>query len=221
VRFRQVLRLPISVLIGLALIASACTDSAPSQESQVEDDQESTADEATEVSDFCAEAAAFINDRSVTDVSNFSAEFFAGVDQRLSGLVDTAPDDVRASLETLRSGFADSDQIFAEFDYDVTDQRLGPALASVDNEAMLTATDEVQLYLSETCELEPVGSLDPQQVSDIMDAFGVDRALAECLNLELGDVANIDPEELTPELMSRQVCGTSLFALLSGGQPTT
>jgi len=58
--------------------------------------------------------------------------------------------------------------------------------------------------------------VDPGQVDDIIEAFGVNRQLAECINLELGDVANIDPSELTPELLSRSVCGTSLVAILSG-----
>lgn len=208
----------------MAVIAAGCTDGDAEQADETVSDESATeSDEPVEAPavDFCTEADAFINDRSITNVASFSAEFFEDVDRRLGRLIETAPDEIVGDVEALRAGFASSDEIFGEFDYDVTDERLGPALEEVDNRSMLDATTNIQVYLTDECDLEPVGSLDPQEVSDIMDAFGVDRALAECLNLELGDVANIDPEELTPELMSMPVCGTSLIALLTGGQPST
>lgn len=199
-------RLSVAIVAMLAL--GAC--STPGDDTSGDDSGESAAE-------FCTEADLFINDRSVTDVTGFSPEFFADIDERLGQLADSAPAGVRADVEDLRAGFAGSDAIFSEFDYDTTDPGLATALERVDNEAMLGATDNIQRYLSETCGIDQADSPDPHQVADIMDAFDVDQALAECLNLELGDIASIDSEQLTPELLSRQVCGTSLIALLSGG----
>jgi len=168
---------------------------------------------------FCEDTNAFVTDRSVTDVSGFSAEFFATIDERLDELVDDAPVEVRDDLETLRSGFSETDGIFDAFDYDLSDARLGSALEAVDNEGMLAATQNIQRYLRVSCGIEPSDEIDPAQVEAIMTAFGVDRTLAECLNTELGDVANIGSAQLTPELLSQPVCGTSLIALLSGVAP--
>ena len=48
-------------------------------------------------------------------------------------------------------------------------------------------------------------------------AFGIeDLDVAECLHAQLGNVANIDSADLTPELMVAPVCNTSLLGLLSG-----
>lgn len=166
---------------------------------------------------FCDNANAFVTDRSVTDVANFNADFFAEVDDRLEALLVEAPAEVAADLEVLRSGFAATDTIFAEFDYDVTDARLVEALEAVDNEGMLAATDSIDSYLLEVCGIRSAANT--AEVEDIMTAFSIDRALAECINAELGDVANIASEDLTPELLRQEVCGTSLIALLSGVPP--
>lgn len=166
---------------------------------------------------FCSEAGRFIDDPSVTDVANVGPQFFDDVDRRLARLVETAPAGVVADVEALRAGFVDSDRIFADFDYETDDAGLAEALGRVDNQSMLTATDNIRRFLGHECGNEGGEAVDTAQVDDIVDAFGVDRALAECINVELGDVANIDSSELTPELLGRPVCGTSLLAILSAG----
>ncbi|MGB5760555.1 MAG: hypothetical protein WBM50_26810 [Acidimicrobiales bacterium] len=166
---------------------------------------------------FCSEAGRFIDDPSVTDVGNVGPQFFADIDRRLARLVETAPAGVVADVEALRAGFVDSDRIFAEFDYETDDAGLAEALGRVDNQSMLTATENIRRFLGQECGTEGGGAVDSAQVDDIVEAFGVDRSLAECINVELGDVANIDSSELTPELLSRPVCGTSLLAILSAG----
>lgn len=211
-------------VVSFVLLLAACTSGSASN---ADGETSSTATSAADTSEpaaasasasFCDAADDFITDRSVTDVALFSAEFFAGVDERLAALLADAPDELRPDLESLRAGFAGTDTIFAEFDYDVTRPGLGDALEQVDNEGMLNATDNIQIYLGDECGIS--SAVDPREVDDIIAAFGVDRALAECINLELGDVANIDSEDLTPELLQREVCGTSLIALLSGAPPT-
>lgn len=177
-----------------------------------------TSPSAGPVGDFCTDAARFVDDRSVTDISRFSEEFFADVDQRLSTMVNGAPPAIRGEVEILRAGFDGMDQALADFDYDLEDPGLPAALAQVDNEAMLAATAAVEQYLIDGCGAA-AGVTDPRQVADIQEAFGVDQATAECLNRELGDIANIDSGQLTPELMGRAVCGTSLIALLAGTPP--
>ncbi len=203
-------------MISALLLASACSTNA-------DVDAETGVDAEVEVSAaFCEDANAFITDRTVTDVSGFSESFFAGIDERLAALEAMAPADALADVMSLRSGFAEADAIFAEFDYDTADQQLGPALLAVDNEGLLAATENLQTYLAENCEITAADTgtetaVVPEEVEAIMDAFDVDRAMAECLNAEFGDLAAIPSEELTPELLSRPACGTTLIALLSGG----
>lgn len=191
-----------SALAVVSLIVGACTDTGTRGDDG-----------------FCDEAADFVADRSVTQAANFSAEFFATVDDRLAGLIEAAPDQLVVHLETLQQGFAHTDQALSRFDYDLNDPGLASALAQVDDDGMLDATSTIQLFLTEECGIDQSGGTDPDEVEAIMAAFGVDRALAECLNLELGDVARVPSQDLTPELMTRSVCGTSLFGLLTGTPP--
>ena len=87
---------------------------------------------------------------------------------------------------------------------------------------MLDATANIEDYLETECGLvtpaptDDQPPIDEQQVTDIMAAFGIERELAECINREFGDVANIDSAELTPELMTTPVCGTTLLGMLNG-----
>ncbi|MEM9654850.1 MAG: hypothetical protein AAGA65_22350 [Actinomycetota bacterium] len=195
-------------LLAFGLVAAGCSGG----------DSDSEADRQA----FCTEAEAFLLDDSVTRASNFSETFFADVDQRLGALEDTAPDDVLADVVDLRAGFAQSDTIFAEFDYDLTDPSLVPALERIDQASMLAATENIEAYLVSDCGLvtpDPdagPGPIDEAAVADIMTAFGINRDLAECIYRDLGDVANIDSAELTPELLTTPVCGTTLLGLLNG-----
>ncbi len=53
-------------------------------------------------------------------------------------------------------------------------------------------------------------------IADIMEAFAADEDTATCIYEAWGDVANIPPAELTPELMTFEICGTSIFQLMTG-----
>lgn len=181
----------------------------------------SSGDDAAAKEAFCADALAFVTDDSVTRASNFSLEFFQDVATRLSALVDAAPDEVEPDVAALRDGFAESDAVFAEFDYDITDPALVPALDRIDQESMLVATENIESYLETECglvtsDLSTEAPVDEQEVADIMAAFGIDRTLAECINRELGDVANIESSALTPDFLTSPVCGTTLLGILNG-----
>jgi hypothetical protein len=49
-----------------------------------------------------------------------------------------------------------------------------------------------------------------------VDAFATDEATATCIYDAWGDVANLPPEELTTELMTYEICGTSIFQMITG-----
>lgn len=58
---------------------------------------------------------------------------------------------------------------------------------------------------------------DPEAgIANIMEAFATDRATAECIYDAWGDVANVPPGELTPELMTFPICDTSILQLMTG-----
>ena len=58
---------------------------------------------------------------------------------------------------------------------------------------------------------------DPEAgIQNIRDAFATDQATAECIFEAWGDVANVPPAELTPELMTFPICGTSIFQMITG-----
>ena len=58
---------------------------------------------------------------------------------------------------------------------------------------------------------------DPEAgIANIMAAFATDEATATCIHEAWGDVANVAPAELTPELMVYQICGTSIFQMMTG-----
>jgi hypothetical protein len=73
----------------------------------------------------------------------------------------------------------------------------------------------------QTSELGPGGygfdRSDPDAgIANIMAAFSTDEATATCIHEAWGDVANVPPAELTPELMTFEICGTSIFQLMTG-----
>jgi len=56
----------------------------------------------------------------------------------------------------------------------------------------------------------------PGGIENIMTAFATDEATATCIFDAWGDVATVPAEELTPELFNAEVCGTSIFELMTG-----
>ncbi len=58
---------------------------------------------------------------------------------------------------------------------------------------------------------------DPEAgIANIMAAFATDEATATCIYDAWGDVANVPPAELTPELMAFEICDTSILELMTG-----
>ncbi len=58
---------------------------------------------------------------------------------------------------------------------------------------------------------------DPEAgVANLMDAFATDRTTAVCIFTAWGDVASVAPEELTADLMTFPICGTSIFQMITG-----
>jgi hypothetical protein len=53
-------------------------------------------------------------------------------------------------------------------------------------------------------------------IANIMEAFAADEATATCIHDAWGDLANVPPAELTAELMTYEICGTSIFQMISG-----
>ncbi len=83
----------------------------------------------------------------------------------MTGLVDNvkenAPDEIQADLETVSNGFADVQEIFAEYDYDLAklgaaaaaDPELTQRLESFGGEEFTAASERVSTYLQEECNL--------------------------------------------------------------------
>jgi len=197
----------VAVLVALSTLVMACADnSKPTGD---------IAGEEIPAQSFCDMANDFVTDQSVTNAANFSAEFFSDVDERLVSLIDAAPADIKQYFGTLQTEFAATNKALAELEYDLADPGFLIALQNVDDDAMLAATEAIEDHVGAECSIEP-DPIDAGQVDDIMEAFSINRQLAECIHQELGDVANISPELLTPELLTQPVCETSLYALLSG-----
>ena len=179
------------------------------------DADESAADEdddASETSaDFCGPANAFVTATAVRLVASPDAGTFVDIDQRLAALLGTAPDELRDDLASLRTGFAAIDEAYGAVQYDAG------ATVSLPSEVLTAnavAAERLERHLVAECDLDTVRD---RQVDDIAVAFGIeDLEVAACLHAQLGDVANIDSADLTPELMVAPVCDTSLLGLLSG-----
>jgi hypothetical protein len=58
--------------------------------------------------------------------------------------------------------------------------------------------------------------LDPNAAQSIFESFGIDQELATCLEEEFGDDFDFDAAGADPSFMTQEVCGTTLFEILSG-----
>jgi len=212
---------------ALLLLLAGCTSDDPSNgtatasaatavvENTRIDTDESAADEGGDVSevsvDFCGPANAFVTATAVRLVASPDAGTFVAIDERLSVLLETAPDELRDDLASLRTGFAAIDEAYGAVQYDAG------ATVSLPSEVLAAnavTAERLERHLVSECDLDAVRD---RQVDDIAVAFGIeDLDVAECLHAQLGNVANIDSADLTPELMVAPVCDTSLLGLLSG-----
>jgi len=216
----------LALLLAVVLVAASCSNgndetsegSDPSTAGAADTDTGS-GETSTTSAEFCIEMQNFTRDQAVTNVANFGSDFFADVDTQLEALVESSPEQLRSDLEVLRKGFAETDRILAGFDYDLSDPQLLPSLEDIDNEGMLQATENIEAHLAEECSPKSAVAAPAEEISGIMEAFGVDEPLARCLHGEFGDLANIDSEDLTPELLTKPACGTALFDLLAGEEP--
>lgn len=160
---------------------------------------------------FCDDANAFVTSTPVFFVTQPDADLFGSFDTALASLGSGSPAELRDDLAQLRDGFAHIGASYASVGYDPA------APLTLDGEiqaATRAATDRVESYLRANCGLDDVRE---RQIDDIMLAFGMDdRSTAECIHVQMGNVANIEPSDLTPEIMTRDVCGTSIINLLSG-----
>ena len=196
------MRLLIAALVALSLAAGCSSSSDPAESATGTDDP---------TEQFCAAANSFVTDSAVYFVTQPDAELFAGFDNQLARLSEQAPTSITRSIEVLRDGFAAIDDAYATTGYDPTAAfELSPEV----QDSSRRASAELDEYLQANCAL---GATRETQIDQIVEAFGIeDRSIATCLHANLGDVANIDAAQLTPELMTRDVCGTSILGLLSG-----
>ena len=129
----------------------------------------------------------------------------------------------------MRDGFGLTSEIFDEFGQSSTNASFVQALTDrLDTQAMLVADQRINDHLDASCEAivlqearapggfnfdrsDPAGG-----VANIMEAFATDEDTARCIFEAWGDVSQVPPEELTPELFNYEICGTSIFALISG-----
>ena len=140
------------------------------------------------------------------------AELFAQLEHEFGVLAEVAPPEIKPDIEKMQATYGAMNKAASGAEYDPDN--------GMDFDVLRQSSIAVQQYVDAECDPN-VDVVDPPPVDDIMKAFSVERELARCIYQEMGDVANIDPAELTPDLLTSQVCGTSLFALLSGTGPTT
>ena len=111
--------------------------------------------------DLCADARELEELGTGDALTDLDEETFT----KVTGLVDSvkanAPDEIQADLETVSNGFADVQEIFAEYDYDLAklgaaaaaDPELTQRLESFGGEEFTGASERVSTYLQEECNL--------------------------------------------------------------------
>jgi len=197
----------------VALAAVSCS-SASDQTSSTEPAQTEPAQTETPITSsvaFCNPANAFVTDSAVRFITTPDAEVFTDIDIQLEQIAEQAPAVITNDIAALRTGFAAIGQAYASTGYEPTASFVLPTGVQ---QANLESSRNLEDYLLRVCELTRVRT---EQIEQISEAFGIDDATtAECLHAQMGDIANIDPSDLSPQLMTTEVCGTSILGLLSG-----
>jgi hypothetical protein len=94
-------------------------------------------------------------------LTDLNEETFTTLNELVAGVKENAPDEIQADLETVSTGFADVQEIFAEYDYDLAklgaaaaaDPELTQRLESFGGEEFTSASERVTTYLQEECNL--------------------------------------------------------------------
>ena len=94
-------------------------------------------------------------------LTDLNEETFTKLNELVAGVKENAPDEIQADLETVSTGFADVQEIFAEYDYDLAklgaaaaaDPELTQRLESFGGEEFTSASERVTTYLQEECNL--------------------------------------------------------------------
>ena len=160
---------------------------------------------------FCDAANSFITSSDARLVTTPDAALFESLDNRLNTVGSLAPGALDEDLDLLRSGLASIGDVYAEVGFDPDATVTLPTEVLAGNAG---AARQLETHLEQNCGLDQVRNA---QVAQIVEAFTIDdREVAECLHVQLGDVANIASSDLTPSLLLSPVCGTSLFRLLGG-----
>ena len=194
----------------LAVLGAACSSSADDTDLAGEADPAAEAP-VTAPAAFCEPANAFLTSTAARFITTPDAVVFQDLDGRLAEMAEQAPAAIVNDVDALRDGFAAIDEAYASTGYVPT---ASFELPTEVQQANLEASRNLEDYLIRGCELDRIRA---EQIAQIAEAFGIeDATTAECLHAQMGDVANIDPSALTPELMTTPVCGTSILGLLSG-----
>jgi hypothetical protein len=206
-------------IMALVILVAACGD-AESGEQGID----------TTTPDFCRAAVGLIGGQGSVSVLEFSPQFFATIDAQFDELFAGAPSAVVADLKILSDGFGLTGEIFVEFGSDNTSVEFLDALGErLDSESMVAANESISAHLETNCSTDdlragrsPGGySFDRSDpVAGIANITAMspetDPSTIQCVYDAWGDVSNIPPVELTPELWTFEICGTSLFELLTG-----
>jgi hypothetical protein len=111
--------------------------------------------------DLCANARELEALGSGDALTDLNEETFTRLNELVAGVKENAPDEIQADLETVSTGFADVQEIFAEYDYDLAklgaaaaaDPELTERLESFGGEEFTGASERVSTYLQEECNL--------------------------------------------------------------------
>jgi hypothetical protein len=183
--------------------------------------------------DFCDTAREFeesdpLEGLSITD----GEEFFDAADELWEGVLPQVPDEIRADVETIISGFDEMREIGEEYDFQFFNAAASEAFDAIDSAPMDAASERFEAYLEDVCGIDSfvsgpdtgadidvdIGDLSGDQITSsaafIADIFGIDMETAECLVTELGDIGS--PGGIDPAQLDTPVCGTTLNEVLSG-----
>jgi hypothetical protein len=183
--------------------------------------------------DFCDTAREFEENDPLDGLSITDGEvFFDAADELWDGVLPQVPDEIRADVETIISGFDEMRVIGEEYDFQFFNAAASEALEAIDSAPMDAASERFDAYLEDVCGIDSfvsgpdtgadidvdLGDLTDGQITSsaafVAQIFGVDMETAECLVAELGDISS--PGAVDPTQLDAPVCGTTLNEVLSG-----
>jgi len=227
------------------LIASACggsdsaTDASQTSTTNVETDRNTEPSQpplpVIDRSDFCGVARQFASSNPFGDLTSLDASAFAMIDEILIQAEDLAPSEIRDDVRVTRMAFNEFSSLLEKYDFNFFDADLLVELEAMNTDGLNEAGGRVSDYMRDECEIDiggdgaqdaasptavasdlaerfgDVGDVDAE-IAALMQVLGVDPELAECLNMELED---FDLDNQDPELLTQEVCGTTLLEILS------